>query len=92
MTTVLITSTAAYINSVPDASNKETLAVYKKLSTLETIALHDGRKGTYVEVTFSDSATWDFDMNNKRGFEASVNGVIPADNAGLAVLLSELIV
>ena len=92
MSVVIVTSTATYIKSVPDASDKEVLAVYKKLSTLETVALHDGRKGTYVELKFSDSHTWDFDMNNKRGSEVTVNGVSPIDNDNLAELLAALII
>lgn len=92
MTTILITSTSTFIKSVPDASSKDIIAIYKKLSTLETVALHTGRKGTYVEVTFSDKSTWDFDMNNIRGSEVSVNNVTPLDNDNLAHLLSLLMV
>ena len=92
MTVVLVTSTATYIKSVPDVSDKEVLAVYKKLSTLETVALHDGRKGTYVELSFSDGHTWDFDMNNKRGSEVKVNGATPVDNNNLAQLLAALMI
>ena len=92
MTVVLVTSTATYIKSVPDASNEKVLVVYKKLSTLESVALHDGRKGTYVELSFSDGHSWDFDMNNKRGSEVKVNGTTPADNDNLAQLFAALMI
>lgn len=90
MSIVTITTNEKFIKSVPDVSDRDVLAVYKKISTLETVALHGGRKGTYVELTFSDKKTWDFDMNNKRGSGAKVNGVTPVDNDNLAQLLSEL--
>lgn len=92
MPTILITSSSNYIKSVPDTSDESIIAIYRKLSTLETVALHTGRKGTYVELIFSDKGTWDFDMNNIRGSEASVNGANPIDNIDLAELLAQLMI
>ncbi len=91
MPTITITSTSTYIKSVQGVSNPDALTVYKKISTLETVSLLTGRKGTYVEVLFSDRSNWAFDMNNKRGGDVVLNGATPADNEALAVSLSALI-
>ena len=92
MATVLITSTSNYIKSVPDTSDESIIAMYRRLGTLDAVSLHDGRKGIYVELEFTDGMTWDFDMNNNRGTDATVNGVTPTDNANLAQLLAALMV
>ena len=92
MATILITSTSNYIKSVPDASDESIIAMYRRLGTLDAVSLHDGRKGTYVELEFTDGMTWDFDMSNNRGTDATINGVTPTDNANLAQLLAALMV
>ena len=92
MSIVLITSTSNYIKSVPDTSDESIIAMYRRLGTLDAVSLHDGRKGTYVELEFTDGMTWDFDMNNIRGSAVSVNGVTPLDNEVLANALASLMV
>jgi hypothetical protein len=92
MPTVLITSTSNYIKSLPDVSDENTIAIYRRLGSLDAVALHTGRKGTYVGLEFSGGVTWDFDMSNARGSAASVNGVTPADNSALADLLAAIMI
>lgn len=92
MATIAITSTSAYIRVEPGVANEDVVTAYRKLSAMESVTLYTGRKGTYVEVKFSDTTNWTFDMNKNRGKDATVNSVLPKDNADLCTLIASIMV
>lgn len=92
MTKVIITTSGAYIKAEPGLSATSILTAYRQLSSMRSVLLFSGTKGTYVEVHFSETEHWTLDVTSKRGDSVSVNGATPASNEELALTLAGLLI
>lgn len=91
MANIIITNTASHIKAEFNELAEDVVTCYKSRSSILSVTLHTGRKGTYVEVVFYVGDKWTFDTTAARGKVVdTIAGIAPTDNADLTDKLAAL--